>query len=56
MLAERLPEVEENADTNAGVGHVKRRINVGAEMQVDKIDHMAVAQAVEKVADNAAAE
>src|SRR4051812_19037557 len=53
---ERLPEIENHADADARIGDVERRVDVATKVQVDEINHMAVQQAVDEVADNAAAE
>src|SRR5512140_1991644 len=51
---ERLQEVQNHSDADAGIRHVERGINVTAKVEIDEIDHMPVAQPVDEVADDAA--
>ena len=54
--AKRLPKIEQHADADAGVGDVEAGIGITAEVQVDKINHVAVAEAVDHIAHDAAAQ
>ena len=54
--AERLPKIQNHPDADAGVGDVKGRIDVTAEMEVDEVDDVAVEEAIDEVAQNTAAE
>lgn len=54
--AERLPKIQNHSDADAGVGDVKGRVDVTAEMEVDEVDDVAVQEAIDEVAQNTAAE
>src|SRR5439155_10727302 len=54
--AQRVPEVKDHADADSGVGHVERRVNVAAEMEVDEVDHVLVHEPIDEIADDSAAQ
>jgi len=55
-ISETVPEINDNAYADPGVGDVKCRIGVGPEMEVEKIHDMAANQTVQKIAEDSAAQ
>lgn len=55
-LFQRPQDVAEHSDADGGIRDVERREDVIAEVEIEEIGHMAVAQAVDEIADGAATE
>ena len=51
-----MPEIENHADTDAGIGDVERGIDIGPDVHVQKVDHMSVNQPVSEIPGYPAAE
>jgi hypothetical protein len=51
-----MPEVENYADTDTGVGDIERWVDVRPDVHVQKVDHMTMDQPVGEISGNSAAE